>query len=140
MRQWTTAVKIFRSQDFSGNRGILGVGVPASAGPSIPFRFRLKAGLQQKRSEFEAGVPASAGPLNRQRCSPQWSVDPPGVEPGPPPRRGGALPLGHEPVGPLVIIPGNDNRSERISGPAGESNPGGTPLGSLLGASQVSSR
>jgi hypothetical protein len=47
-------------------------------------------------------------------------VDPPGIEPGSPPRQGGVVPLDHEPIS--------------FSGPAGESNP------DLLVAGQASSR
>jgi hypothetical protein len=50
----------------------------------------------------------------------RFSVDPPRIELGLPPRQGGVVPLDHEPI--------------TISGPAGESNP------DLLVASQASSR
>src|SRR5688572_20473331 len=49
-----------------------------------------------------------------------YSVDPPRIELGSPPRQGGAVPLDHEPIS--------------FSGPAGESNP------DLLVAGQASSR
>src|SRR5580692_8794885 len=73
----STAVNIFGSQDSRGNRGILGVGVPASAGPLIRFPDRLKAGLQQMRPESGVRVLASAGPLIQQdvhRSGPETSA------------------------------------------------------------------
>jgi hypothetical protein len=58
------------------------------------------------------------------------AVDPPGVEPGSPPRQGGALPLGDEPE----RRPPDPSRTGRRQWTAGESNP------DLLVASQASSR
>ena len=57
-------------------------------------------------------------------------MDPPGVEPGSRPRQGDVVPLDHGP----------SEFSTRVQWTAGESNPGGTPLGSLRRAMPVSSR
>ncbi len=56
------------------------VGVPASAGPPIPSRFRLKAGLRQEHAESQVGVPASAGPSRPTGSSQESAGEPRSTE------------------------------------------------------------
>ena len=77
VRILTTAVNIFQTRESRGNRGIPGVRVPPSGGPSIRFGCRLKAELQPRPRVPGVAVPPSGGPHTRGRCSPQWSPTPP---------------------------------------------------------------
>jgi hypothetical protein len=99
---------------------------------------RFTIGAQRKARDSNPHAPRGAHSLAKRPGHavsgylPYQGVDPPGVEPGgnpsgvAPPRRGGVVPLDHGP--------------SFLRWTAGESNPGGTPLGSLRLATPVSSR
>src|SRR3954471_13608879 len=127
-----------------------------SLGPRSDLRF--STGTMQRKAwdsnpQPREGRPASNGVARQFACLPV-SVESPGVAPGPPPRQGGVLLLDHDPmprplaVDPPGVEPGSPPREGGVvpldHGPvdrqwtAGESHPGGTPLGSLLRAGQAS--
>jgi hypothetical protein len=95
------------------------------SGPHVPTRTRTRNTSLGSRHDLRFTIGTGSGrqgirtltPLRAHSLAPRpgqpypatfrLAVDPPGVEPGPPPCHSGALPLGNEPVASISGLPGN---------------------------------